>query len=61
MTIVVALLVVYLLGWRRNEASTLAFLTIATGLLGLPSAWSGWQFIARRNGSSSPPPGGDSS
>lgn len=37
LVIVLALLIVYLFGWPRDTATTLAFLTIASGLIGLPS------------------------
>lgn len=49
LTIVIAVLVVYVAGLKRDTNVTLAFLAVATGLLGLPSAFQ----IVRRNGGSS--------
>jgi hypothetical protein len=44
--IVLALLPVYLLGLKRDPTVTLAFLGVATTLIGLPA---GWQLV-KRNG-----------
>ncbi len=46
--IVLALLIVYVAGWKRSPTVTLGFLTIASALIGLPA---GWQLV-KRNGSS---------